>query len=388
MKKIQIVCGSSFGDEGKGKTVQYLCQEAINQGLKPLVVRYCSGPQASHTVIHNGITHVCSSFGSGVLLNVPTLIYEECKVAIDPIALHAEYDVLVQKGLDPKFHIDGQCNIITPYDVIANRNNEDSLNNGTCGCGVWEAINRINQSFCLESIWDCVLYPEQYLYEVRKYYNTEKQEELESKFLSDLNWLKDNIIPWEDCRDYAKDFDILIYESSQGLLLDGEKGLKPYITPCKLLMEKDKDDYFMFSLLEEDSEVELYLCTRTYTTRHGAGYEPKSFGNYFNSKIILPDFETNRDNEFQGKFKTGMLDIDMINKGIDRHCLDNLNNVKFNLVVNHTDCINQNFEFYSGKRIRIVSKNDALKSIRDEINLNFDKVLWSDTPESKFNTLW
>lgn len=365
--------------EGKGKTVQYLCQEAINKGLKPLVVRYCSGPQASHTVMYNGITHVCSSFGSGVLLNVPTLIYEECKVAVDPIALHAEYDVLVQKGLNPKFHIDGQCSIITPYDVIANRNNEDSLNNGTCGCGVWEAINRINQSLCLESIWDCVLYPEQYLYEVRKYYNVEKQEELESKFLSDLNWLKDKVISWENSIEYAKKFDVLIYESSQGLLLDGTFGLKPYITPCELLPEKDRDGSFMFSLFEEEQEVELYLCTRTYTTRHGAGYIPKE-----SDYIKYPAFEANKNNQYQGQFKTGILDIDMINRAIDRHCLDNIENCKFNLVINHVDCIGSMFEYIYQGRVHIVPDFDAVTRIQNLINLKFDKVLVGKSPLSEF----
>lgn len=379
MKKIKYVLGSQWGDEGKGKTVQYLCQEAINKGLKPLVVRYCSGPQASHTVMYNGITHVCSSFGSGVLLNVPTLIYEECKVAVDPIALHAEYDVLVQKGLNPKFHIDGQCSIITPYDVIANRNNEDSLNNGTCGCGVWEAINRINQSLCLESIWDCVLYPEQYLYEVRKYYNVEKQEELESKFLSDLNWLKDKVISWEDSIEYAKKFDVLIYESSQGLLLDGTFGLKPYITPCELLPEKDRDGSFMFSLFEEEQEVELYLCTRTYTTRHGAGYIPKE-----SDYIKYPAFEANKNNQYQGQFKTGILDIDMINRAIDRHCLDNIENCKFNLVINHVDCIGSMFEYIYQGRVHIVPDFDAVTRIQNLINLKFDKVLVGKSPLSEF----
>lgn len=379
MKEIKYVLGSQWGDEGKGKTVQYLCQEAINKGLKPLVVRYCSGPQASHTVMYNGITHVCSSFGSGVLLNVPTLIYEECKVAVDPIALHAEYDVLVQKGLDPKFHIDGQCSIITPYDVIANRNNEDSLNNGTCGCGVWEAINRINQSLCLESIWDCVLYPEQYLYEVRKYYNVEKQEELESKFLSDLNWLKDKVISWENSIEYAKKFDVLIYESSQGLLLDGTFGLKPYITPCELLPEKDRDGSFMFSLFEEEQEVELYLCTRTYTTRHGAGYIPKE-----SDYIKYPAFEANKNNQYQGQFKTGILDIDMINRAIDRHCLDNIEDCKFNLVINHVDCIGSMFEYIYQGRVHIVPDFDAVTRIQNLINLKFDKVLIGKSPLSEF----
>ena len=66
MNKNQIVLGSLFGDEGKGATVQFLCQEKIEEGCIPLVVRFSGGPQAGHRVIHNGIEHVCSLVGSGV----------------------------------------------------------------------------------------------------------------------------------------------------------------------------------------------------------------------------------------------------------------------------------------------------------------------------------
>ena len=68
----KIVLGSLFGDEGKGATVQFLCKKEIDKGIIPLVIRFSGGPQAGHRVLHNGISHVCSLTGSGVLLNCPT----------------------------------------------------------------------------------------------------------------------------------------------------------------------------------------------------------------------------------------------------------------------------------------------------------------------------
>ena len=81
--KIKIVIGSTFGDEGKGNVVQWLCKQALDVGKKVAVVRYSGGPQAAHTIYCNGIKHICSSYGAGVLLNIPTIL--SSSVLIDPI---------------------------------------------------------------------------------------------------------------------------------------------------------------------------------------------------------------------------------------------------------------------------------------------------------------
>ena len=361
MKEIKYVLGSQWGDEGKGKTVQYLCQEAINQGKKPLVIRYCSGPQASHTVIHDSITHVCSSFGSGVLLGVPTYIDREA--LIDPIALKSEYEVLKSKGIKPIYDFNWNCRIITPYDVIANRQNQESLSNGTCGCGVWETINRLNKKPLLEiPIYENDEKVYQILGKISDFYEINRNDELEYNFVEALNF----IISHSDFLLDPSTFDVHIMESSQGLLLDGEKGLKPYTTPCKIT------DYY-------PDNSEIYLCTRTYTTRHGAGYIPKE-----SDYIKYPAFEANKNNQYQGQFKTGILDIDMINRAIDRHCLDNIENCKFNLVINHVDCIGSMFEYIYQGRIHIVPGFDAVTRIQNLINLKFDKVLIGKSPLSEF----
>lgn len=377
MKEIKYVLGSQWGDEGKGKTVQYLCQEAINQGKKPLVIRYCSGPQASHTVIHNGITHVCSSFGSGILLGVPTLIENVQDTLIDPIALKAEYEVLRAKGIIPIYDFDGSSMVITPYDVIVNRKNEDSLANGTCGCGIWETFNRVDKTIDGHVI-DIKGSSEEelkvFLEDVRKFYNIDKQEELENEFINTFNFI------CEHCTKlYVRKYDVLIMESSQGLLLDGECGLKPYTTPCTIGPARRYEKLIQYWWFEDEVDYEIYLCTRTYTTRHGAGYIPKE-----SDYIKYPTFETNKDNQYQGQFKTGILDIDMVNRAIDRHCLDNIENCKFNLVINHVDCIGSMFEYIYQGRIHVVPGFDAITRIQNLINLNFNKVLVGKSPLSEF----
>lgn len=376
MKKIQYVIGTQFGDEGKGKTVQYLCKQAIKEGKRPLVVRYCSGPQASHTVFNNGIAHVCSSFGSGVLLGIPTLIMNDTSTFVDPIALRAEYDVLVAKGLNPKFYVSEYCDIITPYDVIANRKNKESLANGTCGCGVWETMRRNHYDYnCGPFLFDPEDNNLESLKEISQFYGIERNEELEKKFLEDFAFIKKQPMISVD------DYDVIIMESSQGILLDGSFGLKPYITPCQIVPHINWDGTVRSEVFtyHQDVEIEMFLCTRTYTTRHGAGYKPSA-----SSFLKYPDYETNKNNNFQGNFKTGVLDIDMINKGIDRSCLDSFENVKFNLVINHMDCIGDQFEYLINNDYIITSPDNAAYCIEHLIPLHFDKVYLGNSPKSEF----
>lgn len=43
--EVKIVLGYTFGDEGKGVTVQWLCKKAIEEGKKPIVVRFSGGAE-------------------------------------------------------------------------------------------------------------------------------------------------------------------------------------------------------------------------------------------------------------------------------------------------------------------------------------------------------
>lgn len=312
--EVKVVLGHTFGDEGKGVTVQWLCKKAIEEGKKPVVVRYSGGPQAAHTVFHGGTEHICSSFGSGVLLGVPTILFGDTYV--DPICLMNEYRVLKEKGIEPD--IDFQDNrIITPYDVLAGRNNETVRSDGTCGKGLFATFDRCNHSGKVE--------PKFYLNIASDYHNIKHDEEYDALFSEAYRAMATTFLGSK----WANEYDVVIFEGSQGLLLDMDCGFFPHVTPSRVGLNGIPKIWLQ--------DADVYLVTRTYTTRHGNGYEPQ-YGN------LLPDLsqkhETNVQNEFQGEFKTGLLDTRLLNTAYQRHCLDNYvakYNCKLNLVVTHTD---------------------------------------------------
>lgn len=355
----KIVLGSLFGDEGKGTVVQWLCKEAIADNKKCAVVRFCGGPQAGHTVTHNGITHEFSSFGSGTLLGVPTYITEN--VLVDPICLCKEWDVLLDKGIEPEFRISTLCRIITPYDVIHAREDKKTLQDGTTGHGVYAAVIR-NEDF---PTYFLDRNPEDMLKNSREYYGLEKDEELEELFISCYNRIKDFY--------YTKVFpsDVLIYEGTQGLLLDAERGFYPNVTATEVGL----------NALDEETleDAEVYFVTRTYLTRHGSGYDPQYFDCFVRE-------ESNKTNEFQGKFKVGAMEFSLLGQAFERHCIDNyINkyNIKPNLVVTHLDLPENKAYYYYDKNERLryfldPDKDSIMSLFVEYIPIYLKKIFYSD----------
>ena len=136
IKNVDIVLGLNFGDEGKGRVVSRLCRSK----KETLVVRFSGGPQAGHTVVHKDMRHIFSSFGSGTLKGIPTYWSRFCPV--DPTSLIKEYMVLKDLGLHPKITIDPLSPLITPFDILHQRNHDKTLENGTCAVGVGSTIER------------------------------------------------------------------------------------------------------------------------------------------------------------------------------------------------------------------------------------------------------
>lgn len=321
MMKVSVVLGLAFGDEGKGVTTQWLCQQARKYGRRPIVVRFNGGAQAAHTVNHNGEEHICSTYGSGVLLGVPTFL--DKYFYFDPICAYNEYKTL--EGKNPVLLAHPSCRVVTPYDVIAGINNSQVRRDGTCGKGIFQTFKRYNNM----TFEDILTHKDQedflrmFLYHVRQYYQFEKDYELEDLFVQSMLDL-----PFTVTESPFDGFEQAIYEGAQGLLLDMDYGFFPHVTPSHTGLDNIPMDQL--------KEADVYLVTRTYTTRHGNGYEPRH-------KLLwdLSDkHETNVDNPYQGPFKTGMLELGLIHKAIDRHHLDvwqKKYNLNYHLMVTHGD---------------------------------------------------
>ena len=335
--EVKIVLGTLWGDEGKGNTVQWLCRKALEEGKQPCVVRFSGGPQAGHTVVHNGITHVCSSFGSGVLLGVPTYYIGGL---VDPLCMKNERKILENKGItNSQVHLKTDIPLITPYDVYDQQKWAKENPNYTCGKGVYSTVLRMkivdsNKTIPPVVLSDC--YSEEWfddmLVEVMDYYKSPKVD------IEVLKEWKNATLEMRKSDKYMNlhtDFDVLIFEGTQGLLLDSECGFYPHTTSTKVGLNGVPEEFL--------KNAEVYLVTRTYLTRHGemSPFDREFFiGRKRNLDIPEDKLETNTFNEFQGEFRVAPMDCLPVEWAVYRHHLDNYQkryNMKFNLAVTHMD---------------------------------------------------
>ena len=110
MKNI-VVVGSQWGDEGKGKIVDWLSEQA------DVVVRFQGGHNAGHTLVIDGITYKLRLLPSGIVRKDKISIIGN-GVVVDPWALIEEIKEIKDKGIDVNvnnFIISESANLILPF---------------------------------------------------------------------------------------------------------------------------------------------------------------------------------------------------------------------------------------------------------------------------------
>lgn len=103
------IVGAQWGDEGKGRVVDYLAASA------PFVVRFSGGANAGHTIVHEGRTYRLHLIPSGVLYP-NTVVALGVGMVIDPVALFRELDELETAGVDWKgrVRVSDRAHIVLP----------------------------------------------------------------------------------------------------------------------------------------------------------------------------------------------------------------------------------------------------------------------------------
>lgn len=370
--RISIVLGLGFGDEGKGLATSYLASQNKNTA----VVRFSGGHQAGHTVIHNGIRHVFSNFGSGALHGCPAYWSRFC--TFYPTAVVNEYEILKKKDIAPKLYVDLLCPVTTPFDVHANRITENKNRHGSCGVGFGATIERHENNFKLfvqDLFFESVLKTK--LDNIHQYYggkNVFLTSHAKSKadFLEHVSRVKDIIIPDSLTKENCANYEHIIFEGSQGILLDKDFGFFPNVTRSNTTSKN--------ALLLSDSwgvdrkDVHLYYVTRTYQTRHGNGFMTNEEIPFFlsNNKD-----ETNATGEFQGEFRTGALDIDLLNYALT--CDFNFSEVlKRSLIIT---CADQ-----TGPKIKVTQKGTEkeieIDKLQTRLHSLFEDCFASMSPET------
>lgn len=354
--KNYAVIGLGFGDEGKGKVVSSLCEKHKDENC--IVVRYSGGSQASHKVIIDGKEHIFSSFGSGTFQDVPTFWSKYC--AFDPLSFVNEYKDLILKNKKPLIFIHPKCPITTPYEILANQKCKRTMSDGTCGQGIGKTFQREEDWYSL--LFEDLYYPkvvEQKLLNISKYYGFELDKELLDNFLNVCYFIS-NEKSIKMREQIPENYDIAIYEGSQGLLLDQHNGFFPHVTRANVGLT---------NIFEMTFDLDaVYYVTRSYLTKHGNGNDI-----VMNEVEYVNKHEHNHFNEWQGRFKTGVLNLDLIKYAMMKNSHTKHIGVKY-VVVNCMDIRQEGKEKYiyieNGVTWAAESETSFLSSIMKAGNFN------------------
>src|SRR5512147_695896 len=124
---VTAVVGAQWGDEGKGRIVDYLAQDA------GMVIRFQGGDNAGHTVVN--------PLGTFKLHLVPSGIFDPSTVnvigpgvVVNPEVLLAEIKELESRGVSTaKLFISERAHVIMPYHVMLDQLQEESKGEGKIG---------------------------------------------------------------------------------------------------------------------------------------------------------------------------------------------------------------------------------------------------------------
>ena len=294
---INIVLGTFFGDEAKGQCVNNLATE------ESIVVRFSGANQVGHNVQHNGLKHCFRNFGSGTLKGATTYWSKYCVCDLHTVLL--EYAELKSQGIVPKIIFSPECELVTPFDVISQWNNSSNREHGTVGTGFKPTLDRVKNGYHL-TIVDALNYQvlKEKVYNIGRYYYN---------FTSDCpvvkldEWLDGiykmaNLFPIQDER-IIKSYKDVIFEGSQGILLDQKHGVMPFCTPSYTTSKNALEIIDSLNII--DDIVINYVC-RPYITRHGNGPLLTS------TPIIDVNDSNNQWNDFQKSFRACKFDIDLL----------------------------------------------------------------------------
>ena len=280
MGKNVVVLGTQWGDEGKGKIVDLLTDQAS------AVVRYQGGHNAGHTLVVAGEKTVLHLIPSGILReNVLCLIGNG--VVLAPDALITEMNKLESKGVPvrERLRISPNCPLILPYHVALDQAREKKRGNakiGTTGRGIGPAYedkvarrglrlaDLIRGGDFAARLKDIMEY---HNFHLTNYYGVEavSYEQVLEQALAWGEQLKPLITDVTAIlHDYRKQGKSLMFEGAQGSLLDIDHGTYPFVTSSNTTAG---------GVSTGTGVGPLYLdyvlgITKAYTTRVGSGPFP------------------------------------------------------------------------------------------------------------------
>ena len=276
---VTVVLGTQWGDEGKGKAVDYLADRM------DFVVRYQGGNNAGHTIIAEGRLLKLNLVPSGVLYpHITTVIADG--VVVDPAVLLGEMDELTAVGLDVSgLRVSSNAHLIMPYHLELEKVTQRFLGKnalGTTKRGIGPAyadraarvgirVQDLYDEKILREKLDVVLWEKNHL--LTKVYNKLpiEPEQILRVSLGYAERLRPHVADTSRLLDEGlRAGKHVMLEGAQGTMLDLDHGTYPFVTSSTPVT-----GYALASAGIGPHHVERVIgITKAYVTRVGAGPFP------------------------------------------------------------------------------------------------------------------
>ncbi len=284
MKNI-VVVGSQWGDEGKGKIVDWLSSQA------DVVVRFQGGHNAGHTLVIDKKMFKLRLLPSGIVRKGKISILGN-GVVIDPWALLDEIQEIKQKGIDVtpnNFMISESASLILPFHKEMDEIREDAAGKGKIGTTrrgigpcyedkvgrrsirVMDLRSKENLDRRLENV---LLHHNAIRKGLKK--KIYKKNDLKKKLLKIAPEILKFAQPvWLKLDEFTKERKKILFEGAQGILLDVDHGTYPYVTSSNTVPAMAATGSG-----SGPSKINYVLgITKAYTTRVGSGPFPTELKN-------------------------------------------------------------------------------------------------------------
>ena len=279
MKNIAVV-GSQWGDEGKGKIVDWLSEQA------DVVVRFQGGHNAGHTLVIDGTTYKLRLLPSGIVRKNKISVIGN-GVVIDPWALLDEIKEIRLKGVkvEPEnFIISESANLILPFHKEMDEIREDAAGKakiGTTRRGIGPAyedkvgrrsirVMDLRSEKNLDQRLESVLLHHNAIRKglSKKIFEKEQLKKDLLKIASDI--LKFSQPVWLKIDEFKRQRKKILFEGAQGILLDVDHGTYPFVTSSNTVASNAATG----TGCGPNSINYVLGITKAYTTRVGEGPFP------------------------------------------------------------------------------------------------------------------
>ena len=285
------VIGSQWGDEGKGKIVDWLSEKA------DVVIRFQGGHNAGHTLVVNNVTYKLKLLPSGIVRKNKISIIGN-GVVIDPWALLDEIKQIERLGIkitNKNLYIAENATLILPFHKELDGIREDSKNTdkiGTTRRGIGPAyedkvgrrgirlIDLANKKNLSNRI-DMILFHHD---TIRK--GLKKRKINKKKLINDLGKISSKILKysqpvWKKIEEFKKKNKTILFEGAQGVLLDIDHGTYPFVTSSNTVAGAA----FAGTGCSPNTINYILGIVKAYTTRVGEGPFPTELKNQTGNEI-------------------------------------------------------------------------------------------------------